>query len=145
MPNPRGDEPVGPERRIKSHKNDGMLMSSRTKPGGLSMRRPHCHRQVRPNEKRWRRVMVCSELMKSEPVCVLPDTAVQTAAQRMSDENIGFLPVCDASGKVLGTLTDRDIAVRVVAKALPATTRVADVMTCEVVACRADEDIQQAE
>ncbi|WP_437855940.1 CBS domain-containing protein [Sorangium sp. So ce363] len=89
--------------------------------------------------------MLCSQLMKSEPVCVLPDTTVQTAAQRMVDENIGFLPVCDASGKVLGALTDRDIAIRVVAKALPATSRVADVMTCEVVACRADEDIQQAE
>jgi CBS domain-containing protein len=89
--------------------------------------------------------MLCSELMKSEPVCVLPDTTVQAAAQRMGDENIGFLPVCDNSGKVLGTLTDRDIAIRAMAKALPATTRVADVMTCEVVACRADEDIQQAE
>lgn len=89
--------------------------------------------------------MLCSEVMKSEPACVLPDTTVQTAAQRMGDQNIGFLPVCDATDKVLGTLTDRDIAVRVVAKALPATTRVADVMTCEVVACRPDEDIQQAE
>src|SRR4051794_40027044 len=89
--------------------------------------------------------MLCSELMKSEPVCMLPDDTVQTAGQRMGDENIGFLPVCDAGGKVLGTLTDRDITIRVVAKALPVTTRVADVMTCEVVACRADEDIQQAE
>jgi CBS domain-containing protein/uncharacterized protein (DUF2267 family) len=89
--------------------------------------------------------MLCSELMKREPVCVLSDTTVQTAAQRMDDENIGFVPVCDTSGKVLGTLTDRDIALRVVAKALPAATRFPDVMTREVVACRPEEDIQQAE
>jgi predicted transcriptional regulator/uncharacterized protein (DUF2267 family) len=76
---------------------------------------------------------------------VLPADTVQAAAQRMGDDNIGFLPVCDASGKVVGALTDRDIAVRVVAKALPATTRVAEVMTVEVVACRPDEDVQQAE
>jgi len=89
--------------------------------------------------------MLCSELMKTEPVCVLPDDTVQTAAQRMRDEDIGFLPVCDGSGKPLGTLTDRDIAIRLVAAALPAATRVADVMTSEVVACRPDEDVRQAE
>lgn len=89
--------------------------------------------------------MRCSELMKSAPVCVLPDATVQTAAKRMGDENIGFLPVCEASGKVLGTLTDRDLAIRVLSKALPATTRASDVMTCEVVSCRPDDDIQQAE
>jgi CBS domain-containing protein len=89
--------------------------------------------------------MLCSDLMKTEPSSVLPDDTVHTAAQRMRDENIGFLPVCDGSGKALGTLTDRDIAVRLVAEARPAATPVADVMTREVVACRPDEDIRQAE
>jgi predicted transcriptional regulator/uncharacterized protein (DUF2267 family) len=83
--------------------------------------------------------------MKSEPVCVLPDSTVHTAAQRMRDEGIGFLPVCDASGTVLGTLTDRDIVIRLVAEAFPVATRVVEVMTHEVVACRPDEDIQDAE
>src|SRR4051812_39205548 len=89
--------------------------------------------------------MLCSELMKREPVCVLPDTTVQMAAQRMRDENIGFLPVCDAAGQVLGTLTDRDIVIRLVATGNPAATPVIEVMTHEAVACRPEDDIQEAE
>ncbi|WP_437326414.1 CBS domain-containing protein [Sorangium sp. So ce381] len=63
--------------------------------------------------------MLCSELMNSNPVSVLPNTTVQKAALLMRAVNIGFLPVCDASGKVLGTVTDRDIAIRNVADGNP--------------------------
>jgi CBS domain-containing protein len=46
----------------------------------------------------------------------------------------------------LGTLTDRDIAVRVCAENRPADgTRVGDVMTGKVVACRPTDDLQQAQ
>ena len=63
----------------------------------------------------------------------------------MRDANIGFLPVCDPSRKVLGAITDRDIAVRVVADGRPPTTAVGDVMTREVVACRPEDDVRRAE
>lgn len=89
--------------------------------------------------------MLCREVMKSEPVCLRPDASVQAAAQRMDDENIGFVPVCDEQGQVLGAVTDRDITLRAVAKALPASTKISDVMTREVVACREDEDVERAE
>jgi CBS domain-containing protein len=89
--------------------------------------------------------MFCSELMKSRVVYVLLEDTVQAAARRMRDANIGFVPVCDSSERALGTLTDRDIAIRLVAEGLPVSTRVVDVMTHEVVACRPDEDIQQAQ
>jgi CBS domain-containing protein len=58
---------------------------------------------------------------------------------------VGFLPVCDQSKKVLGTITDRDIAIRVLAENRPAKTSVAEVMTREVVACRPEDDIRVAE
>jgi CBS domain-containing protein len=74
----------------------------------------------------------------------LKDT-VEGAAIRMRDENVGFLPVCDASQKVVGTLTDRDITLRVVASRKPTSTPVESVMTREVVACRPQDDIQKAE
>src|SRR5260221_3777880 len=63
----------------------------------------------------------------------------------MREENLGFLPVCDQSKRVLGTITDRDIAVRIVASARPATTLIEDVMTREVVSCRPDDDLQRAQ
>ena len=89
--------------------------------------------------------MLCGDLMKTELECVSPADTVEDAAARMRDENLGFLPVCDESRKVLGTITDRDLAIRVVASAQPASTLVEDVMTREVVSCRPDDDLQQAQ
>jgi CBS domain-containing protein len=89
--------------------------------------------------------MRCEEIMKREVECVEPTEPVQAAARRMRDANVGFLPVCDSSRKVLGTITDRDIAIRIVAEGRPPTTAAADVMTREVVACRSDDDVTRAE
>jgi CBS domain-containing protein len=83
--------------------------------------------------------------MKQDLECISPRDTVEDAAQRMRDENIGFLPVCDESRKVLGTLTDRDVAIRVVAARKPASTMVEDVMTREVIACEPKDDIRDAE
>jgi CBS domain-containing protein len=71
--------------------------------------------------------------------------AVQMAANVMETVGIGFVPVCDEFGRVVGTLTDRDIAVRCVAHDLPASTPVRDVMTKEVVACNQEENLERAE
>lgn len=89
--------------------------------------------------------MRCEEIMKRDLECVSPRDTVEDAACRMRDENVGFLPVCDQSRKVLGTLTDRDIAVRLVAGKLPGSTLVEDIMTREVVACRPQDDLREAE
>lgn len=89
--------------------------------------------------------MLCQDVMKRNVTHVLDTETVQTAARHMRDHNIGFLPVLDASGKVVGTLTDRDVALRLVADNRPATLRVAEVMTREVVHCRPEDDIGTAE
>jgi CBS domain-containing protein len=89
--------------------------------------------------------MRCEEIMKKDVQCVSPRDTVEGAAIRMRDENVGFLPVCDQAKKVLGTLTDRDIVVRVVASRTPVTTPIETVMTREIVACRPQDDIQKAE
>jgi CBS domain-containing protein len=89
--------------------------------------------------------MRCEEIMKRDLECVSPRDTVEDAASRMRDENIGFLPVCDQSKKVLGTLTDRDIAVRLVAGKKSGSTLVEDIMTREVIACRPQDDLRKAE
>lgn len=89
--------------------------------------------------------MRCEEVMKSVVEYVRPDDTVMAAAGKMRDRNIGFLPVCEEAMKVVGTLTDRDIAIRVVADGKHETTRVGDVMTREVVACRPTDDLGHAE
>jgi len=89
--------------------------------------------------------MNCEQIMKQVVECVGPDDLVRDAAERMRDENIGFLPVCDDDRRALGTITDRDITVRVVADDRPNSTRIEEVMTREVVACRATDDISVAQ
>jgi len=89
--------------------------------------------------------MLCSELMKNGVECLTETDTIQDAARRMRDLNVGFLPVCDSTRKVLGAITDRDIALRIVAESRPPTTSVGDVMTREVIACRPDDEVTRAE
>jgi CBS-domain-containing membrane protein len=89
--------------------------------------------------------MLCEEIMKRQVECIgLNDTA-QSAAQRMLEAGVGFLPVCDQAQKAIGTITDRDIAIRVVARGLPANAKMADIMTREVISCGPKDDIRKAE
>lgn len=89
--------------------------------------------------------MQCSELMKPHPATVKAEDSAQVAASRMRDEGIGFLPVCDADGTVLGAVTDRDITTRVVAAGLPGTVPVGSFMTRETIACRPEDDVREVE
>jgi len=88
--------------------------------------------------------MLCEELMTHDYQYVSPRDTVEDAAVKMRDANIGFLPVCDQSRKVLGALTDRDLAVRVVAARKPGTTLVEEAMTTQVVACTPKDDVDKA-
>src|SRR5262245_12512464 len=87
----------------------------------------------------------CRELMKTDVECCEVDDTAQHAAQMMRDRNLGFLPVCDASKHMLGTLTDRDLAIRLVADSLPASTRISQIMTREVVAVRPTDPLSRAQ
>lgn len=89
--------------------------------------------------------MKCKEIMKTDVQCCSPRDSAEDAAILMRDENVGFLPVCDQSNKVLGTITDRDLALRILAEKKGANTELEDVMTNEVVACRPDDDVREAE
>lgn len=89
--------------------------------------------------------MRCEEIMKNQVACLtLTDTA-EMAARTMRDLNVGFLPVCDASGRAIGTITDRDLAVRLIAENQPTDMEVSRLMTGEVVACRVDDDVEKAQ
>ncbi len=89
--------------------------------------------------------MRCDELMTTEIEIVGIGETVGDAARKMRDANIGFIPVCQSDGSPLGTLTDRDIAIRVVAEDRPATTAVEEVMSTELVACKTNDDILRAQ
>ncbi|HEY3351733.1 MAG TPA: CBS domain-containing protein [Polyangia bacterium] len=88
--------------------------------------------------------MRCEEIMNREVECVSPHETVLAAAQRMRDKDIGFLPICDQK-RVLGTVTDRDIVVRLVANEQAYSIPCGEIMTHEVISCRPGDDIRRAE
>src|SRR5690606_28319567 len=65
---------------------------------------------------------------------------LREAAAMMAAADIGSLPVSE-NDRLVGMLTDRDIAVRAVARGLGADTPVRDVMTSDIKYCRDDEDV----
>ena len=58
------------------------------------------------------------DIMTKNPTCVTPETRITDAARRMRDEEVGILPVVEREGstRLVGVVTDRDIAVRCVAE-----------------------------
>jgi CBS domain-containing protein len=89
----------------------------------------------------------CGEVMTKDPTCCLPSDTVNKAAQVMKDENVGPVPVIESveTKKLIGIVTDRDLALKVVAEGRdPRSTVVGDVMTRQLVTCRADDDLQKA-
>nr|WP_315022820.1 CBS domain-containing protein [uncultured Aminipila sp.] len=60
--------------------------------------------------------MLVKDIMTSCVSCVRPDSPLSQVAKQMKQENIGSIPVCNDSGRVLGIITDRDIVLRSVAE-----------------------------
>lgn len=89
----------------------------------------------------------CSDIMTKDPVWALPDQMVTEVAQLMQDEDVGSIPVIEdeKSKKLVGIVTDRDLALKVVAEGHdPKHARVADVMSRQVVTCSEDDSAQKA-
>ena len=89
--------------------------------------------------------MICSEIMTKDPECCVPSDSVMKAAQLMKSEDVGPIPIVEDKEemKLTGILTDRDLAIKVVAEARdPKTTQVEEVMSEGLVTCRENDDVQ---
>ena len=88
--------------------------------------------------------MRIKEIMTADPELIDPNASIRDAAKRMRSENVGSLPVRE-NDRLIGMVTDRDIAVRAVAEEKdPGTTSVRDVMSEKILYCFDDEDIEEA-
>ena len=88
--------------------------------------------------------MKCSELMTKDPSCCLPTDTVFDAAQLMKSEDVGPIPIVNdkQTKKLAGIVTDRDLALKVVAEGLdPKQTKIEEVMTTGVQTCNPDDDV----
>ena len=89
----------------------------------------------------------CADVMTKDPVCALPEDSVRKVAEVMRSQDIGPVPIVDSLDRrlLVGIVTDRDLALKVVAEGRDAdTTPVGDVMTRDLVSCREDDDVSKA-
>jgi CBS domain-containing protein len=90
--------------------------------------------------------MKVQEVMTRDPACVTPRSTIREAAELMRRQDIGIVPVIDesASKRLVGVVTDRDIAIRVVAEGRNGDVRVSEIMsTNELCTCGADDDVSE--
>src|SRR5215212_1286027 len=88
--------------------------------------------------------MKAREIMSRNPTCVTPETTLVDAARLMKDENIGVVPGVESSTsrRLVGVLTDRDIAIRAVADGRDgATTSVGHIMSADVRTSAPDDSV----
>ena len=91
--------------------------------------------------------MQVRDVMTNDPECVTPGATIREAAQVMQRENVGIVPVVEekSTKRLVGVVTDRDIAIRVVAEGRDAGTRVSEVMSASrITTCTPDDNVDDA-
>ncbi|MHB1205772.1 MAG: CBS domain-containing protein [Rhodospirillaceae bacterium] len=88
--------------------------------------------------------MKVGKIMHKGATTVTPATSVTSVAHTMSAGDIGIVPVAE-KGRVIGVITDRDLATRALTSRLdPQSLKAQDIMTRKVVTCRAGDSIGKA-
>jgi len=85
--------------------------------------------------------MKVSDAMTSDVRVVRPEQSICEAAQIMAECDSGALPVTDGE-RLIGVVTDRDIAIRAVAREMSPDTTVGEIMSTEVLYCYEDESLE---
>jgi CBS domain-containing protein len=84
------------------------------------------------------------DIMTNDVHAIPPGASLRQAAQEMKSCDIGALPVCQ-NDKLIGLITDRDIAMRAVAAGKdPESCCVSEAMTPNLIYCYEDEDVARA-
>jgi len=84
------------------------------------------------------------EVMTPAPETIQADRPATEAAQKMKEADAGMIPVM-TNGNLLGTVTDRDIALRIVAEGKdPQSTLVGEIASTDPITVAPDEDLDAA-
>ena len=83
------------------------------------------------------------DLMSRDVKVISPDMSIREAAKQMRDGDFGMLPVGE-NDRMIGTISDRDIAIRAVAEGKGADTKVRDVMSDGIAWAYEDDSVEEA-
>ncbi len=85
--------------------------------------------------------MRVKDVMTGKPEYLDVSASILEAAQRMRDEDRGFTPIADKE-KIIGVVTDRDIAIRAVAEGRSPNEKISSIVTGKVLYCFEDDDVR---
>ncbi len=84
------------------------------------------------------------EVMTPNPRALSPDATVAEAARLMKEEDVGLVPLVEG-GRLVGTATDRDIAIRVVAEGKdPQSVSLRDIASTDLATIDPQQDLAEA-
>jgi CBS domain-containing protein len=83
------------------------------------------------------------DAMTSDPTTVQPSTSAREAAQLMKSQNVGSLPIVDGD-RLFGVVTDRDLAIRLLAEGKSADTTVGEIASKDVVTIDPQQSLEEA-
>jgi CBS domain-containing protein len=89
--------------------------------------------------------MKARDIMTANPRTVTPDESVTRAAEIMREADVGVVPVVEDTGsmRLAGLITDRDIAVRIVAEGRDNKATVREIMSSGLATVRPDDDLDR--
>ena len=82
------------------------------------------------------------EAMTADPTTVEPSTSAQEAARIMKSEDVGSLPIVE--DRLVGVITDRDLAIRVLAEGAAADTPVGEIASRDLVTIDPEQSLEEA-
>ncbi|WP_312126878.1 CBS domain-containing protein [Brevundimonas sp.] len=87
--------------------------------------------------------MKIRDIMSRDVQVARPDDTLQQVATRMAEGDFGFMPVAEGD-RLMGTITDRDLAVRGLAVGASSQARVSEFLTRDAVTAREDDELKTA-
>ncbi|QIB52183.1 CBS domain-containing protein [Pseudomonas sp. OIL-1] len=84
--------------------------------------------------------MQVSQVMTSRPEFTDADTSIREVAQRMLEQESGFVPIADGE-TLVGVITDRDMALRTLAHGKAADDKISTIMTRDILFCYEQDEI----
>ncbi|MFB1051907.1 CBS domain-containing protein [Paraliobacillus sp. JSM ZJ581] len=85
-----------------------------------------------------------NEIMSTDLTYCTPDDTLINCAKRMTEKNVGAIPICKESLELIGMVTDRDLVLRGYAKDKPGTTKIDEVMSDYLVTVESHTSVQEA-
>jgi CBS domain-containing protein len=83
------------------------------------------------------------DAMTSDPTTITSETTAQEAARLMKSEDVGSLPILEGD-RLVGTVTDRDLAIRLLAEGKSADTTVGEIASKDLVTIDPQQSLDEA-